>query len=357
MTRRTLGVPLPTALVLAVLTPVALAGCGGGGPSGSGGIADEVRLGYFANLTHTTANVGVAKDYFTDALGDTTLTPQIFNAGPEAVEALLSGSLDASYIGPNPAINAFATSDGEAIRIVAGATSGGASLVVRPGIDGVEDLRGTTLATPQQGNTQDVALRAWLADNGLASDLDGGGDVAIAPTQNATTLQLFQRGELDGAWVPEPWATRLVLEGGGKVLLDERTLWPEGRFVTTHLIVRTAFLEEFPGTVKALLEGHVAANAWIAGNPEETRTTVNAELERLTGTALPAEVLDVAYEQLEVTNDPVAASLAKSAADAEEAGLLDPVDLTGIYDLRLLNEILAARGAPAVEDNGLQGDS
>ena len=193
---------------------------------------------------------------FADALGDASLETFTFNAGTEASEALLSESIDATFIGPNPAINAFAKSDG-AVTLVAGTTSGGASLVVAQDIDSPDDLAGKTLATPSLGNTQDVALRAWLADQGYETDETGGGDVTITPQENADTLTTFQAGDIQGAWVPEPWATRLVDEGGGKVLVDESDLWTDtdGQFVTTHLLVRTDYLEEHPANVKALIEG------------------------------------------------------------------------------------------------------
>ena len=210
-----------------------------------------LRLGYFPNVTHAPAIVGVDTGTFARALGpDVTLEVTNFNAGGEAIEALLSGAIDATFIGPNPAINGFAQSDGEALRIVAGTTSGGASLVVADGIDSPDDLGSeTTLASPALGNTQDVALRAWLAENGFATDTAGGGDVPIVNVENAEALTLFQEGAISGAWVPEPWATRLVLEGGGHVLVDERDLWPDGEFVTTHLIVETGFLEDQPEVV------------------------------------------------------------------------------------------------------------
>ena len=171
------------------------------------------------------------------------------------IEALFSGAIDASFIGPNPAINGFAKSDGEALRIVSGTTSGGASLVVREGITTAADLKGTTLATPSLGNTQDVALRAWLKDQGLSADTEGGGDVSIQPQENADTLTTFIDGTIDGAWVPEPWATRLILEGKGHTLVDEKTLWDGGQFVTTHLIVSTKYLDEHPDLVEGLLVG------------------------------------------------------------------------------------------------------
>jgi sulfonate transport system substrate-binding protein len=346
------------AAALAVAGGLAACGDAGSTPAAgaSPGTAAKVRLGYFPNVTHATPVVGVAKGFYTKRLGSTALETQTFNAGPAEVEALFGGGLDAGYLGPNPAINAWAKSHGE-VRIIAGATSGGAALVVQPGIDSVADLKGKRLATPQLGNTQDVALRAWLKANGLTpSSQSEPGDVQVEPSDNATTLQLFQDKKIDGGWVPEPWASRLVLDGGGKVLLDEKTLWPGGRFVTTHLIVRTEFLDKFPQTVKALLEGQVDSVDWIAKNTVDAKSTVNTEIKRITGKALKDPVLDRAWSNIEITNDPVASSLKKSAADAVAAGLLKAVDLTGIYDLKLLSEVLAARGQAAVDDAGLGKD-
>jgi NitT/TauT family transport system substrate-binding protein len=274
------------------------------------------------------------------------------------MEALINGDLDAAYVGPSPAINAYVKSKGDALRIVAGASSGGASLVVKPNINSAADLRGRTIASPQLGNTQDVALRTWLKSQGLTpSSATERGDVDVAPTDNATALQLFQGGRLDGAWVPEPYASRLVLDGGGKVLVDEKSLWPAGRFVTTHLVVRTEFLNKHPETVKALLAGQLDTNDWIAKNTDAAKTVINDELTRLTQKALKPAVLDRAFGELEITNDPLAASLRTSADHAITAGLLTKVDLKGIYDLRPLNELLAARKLPAVSDAGLGGGS
>lgn len=316
--------------------------------------APELRLGYFANLTHAVALVGVDDGTYQEALGDTTLTTSIFNAGPAAVEALFGGAIDATFIGPNPAINAFAQSNGEAVRIVSGATSGGAQLVVREGIDSPEDLVGATLATPQLGNTQDVALRAWLAEEGLETSLTGGAsDVTIAPQENSQTLDLFKAGELDGAWLPEPWASRLVVDAGAHVLLDEKELWPDGDFVTTHLIVATDYLSKYPGTVKKLLEAEYATSEWIAANPDEAKTLSNTVIEELSGKPLSAEVLDRAWGNLRITLDPVASSLQTSADHAVEAGTSKKTDLQGIYDLTLLNEVLAENDQEPFSDGGL----
>jgi NitT/TauT family transport system substrate-binding protein len=308
-----------------------------------------LRLGYFPNVTHAPAIIGVDEGLFAAALGaDVELELVTFNSGTEAVEALFGGAIDASFIGPNPAINGFAQSNGEALRIVSGTTSGGASLVVREGIDTPADLTGTTLATPSLGNTQDVALRAWLAEQGLETDTAGGGDVEVRPQENADTLATFTDGAIDGAWVPEPWATRLVNEGGGHVLVDEADLWPDGRFVTTHLIVATEYLDEHPDIVRNLISGLLDTLELIESDPEQAKTLTNQGIEAITTKPLAQETIDGAWENLEFTYDPVQASLEGSKEDAVTVGLLEPVDLDGIYDLTLLNEVLAERGLEEV---------
>ena len=329
--------------VAAVAEPVSSAS--GGSP------AAELRLGYFPNVTHATAIYGDATGTFAEALGETGLRTQQFTAGPAAVEALFAGALDAAYLGPNPSINAFVKSSGEAVRIVAGATSGGASLVVRPGIDSAQDLRGARIATPQTGGTQDVALRAYLAEHGYDVALNGAGDVTVVAQDNPVTLSAFQTGEIDGAWVPEPWASRLVLEGGGQVLVDEEELWPGGRFVTTHLVVRTDYLRAHPQTVKALIEGSVEANRQLDADPAAAQQVVGDALAELAGEPLPPAVLDRAFAAVDPTDDPVATSLATSAEHAVATGLVARADLRGIYDLTLLREVL---GTP-VDDADLGG--
>ncbi|MFY9586371.1 MAG: ABC transporter substrate-binding protein [Actinomycetota bacterium] len=333
---------------LALALSFGAAACGNEGGSGSGGKV-TLRLGYFPNLTHAPAIIGVEKGLFRKELGaGVTLTTTTFNAGPDVVTAIFSNALDIAYIGPNPAINAWAQSKGAAIRIISGATSGGAALVVKPSITSVSQLKGKKIASPQLGNTQDVALRAFLKDHGYKTDKTGGGDVKVVAQANSQTLETFKSGLIDGAWVPEPWATRLVLEGGGKVLIDEKTLWPDGRFVTTHVIVRTAFLREHGDVVENFLRGHVATVDYANENPEDAKTIVNGSLEKITGKALKTEVIDEAWKNLIFTIDPVASSLRASAKDAEAVGLLDRVDLEGIYDLKPLNAVLKALRRPDI---------
>ncbi|HET6744971.1 MAG TPA: ABC transporter substrate-binding protein [Candidatus Limnocylindria bacterium] len=329
---------------LLIALPLILVGCTGPASGGDGSTV-ELRLGYFPNVTHATAIVGVESGIFQDKLGSgVTLTTQTFNAGGDVVEAIFGGGLDASYVGPNPAINAWAQSEGTAIKIISGATSGGAFLVVSPDITSPDQLAGKKLGSPQLGNTQDVALRAWLNEQGYETDQEGGGDVSILPQANADILTAFSTGDLDGAWVPEPWATRMVEEGGGHVLVDERDLWPDGEFVTTHLIVATEFLDAHPDVVKRLLEGQVAANAFVNDNPDEAQQAVGDSIGALTGAELDPAILAAAWENLVFTDDPIASSLAESASHAVDVGLLEPVDLDGIYDLSPLNEVLSAQG-------------
>lgn len=339
-----------TVLVGLLLAVGWLVGCGGQGPDSAE--TPTLRLGYFPNLTHAAAVYGVGADLFQQALGDrATLDIKTFNAGPSLIEALFAGEIDLGYIGPNPAINGYVKSNGEALRIIAGATSGGALFVVRPAanIQAAADLAGKKLATPQLGNTQDVALRMYLRQNGLDT-VDKGGTVEIIPTQNSDILNLFRQGQIDGAWVPEPWATRLIQEGGGQVLVDERALWPDGQFVTTHLIARTAFLAEHPDLVQVFLQAHVAAVQAMADNPPAALTVINQEIERITGSKLPDAVLTEAFKNMTVTYDPVASSLFVSAEHAFELGFLGDVapDLSSIYDLAPLNAVLSDKGLPAV---------
>ncbi|GIF36528.1 ABC transporter substrate-binding protein [Actinoplanes xinjiangensis] len=345
----------------ALVATTALAACGSKdedktaaeAAAGNAAEAPAIKLGYFPNITHAPALVGVNKGLFAEKLGGTKLEATTFNAGPAAIEALLSGAIDATYIGPNPAINGWSKSKGSALKIIAGSTSGGAGLVVKEGINTPADLKGKKIATPQLGNTQDVALRAWLKQNGLNADTSGGGDVSVLPQDNATAIQAFAQGTIDGAWVPEPNYSKLVLESKGKVLVDEKTLWPNQEFVTTHLIVSQEFLKKYPGTVKKLLQGHIAAVKYIKDSNADAQKAANAQIEALTSKPLKDEILTAAFANLKFTYDPIASSLFTSAKHAEEVGLLDPVDLQGIYDITLLNELLKADGQAEVSDTAV----
>ncbi len=331
-----------------VVSLAGLAACGDGdSPGGSGGKL-TLRLGHLPNLTHATAIVGIEKGIFAQKLGDgVDLQVRTFNAGPEAITALISDALDAAYIGPNPAINAWSQSNGRAVKLVAGSASGGVFFVTKPEIATVEDLRGKSIATPQLGNTQDVALRYWLKQKGLTTTKEGGGDVHIRPQDNAITVDAFRTGAIDGAWVPEPTASRLVA-AGGKVLIDERDLWPDGRFVVTHLLVSARFLNQHRDAVKKLVEGSVATNAYINARPAEARQAISDSVGKITGKPLDIRLIEQAWPSITFLDDPLSASLRAGAAHAQDVDLLKPVDLNGIYDLSLLNEVLSANGTTEV---------
>jgi len=323
--------------------------CGGKDASRTG--APAIRVGYFPNITHSQAILGLARGDFQRALpSGVTIETTLFNAGPSVIEALFAGRIDLAYIGPNPALNGYIQSDGKALRIVAGATSGGAALVVRKaaGIRRAEDFAGKHLATPQLGNTQDVALRDYLREHGH-TPTEVGGTVEVIPTANPQILDLFLQGRIDGAWVPEPWASRLEVEGDGEVFLDERELWPKGEFVTALVIVATPYLQRHPEMVRAWLRAHVEVTEWEQLHPEEALPLLNAEIEKLTGKKFADLILTRAWSRLRPTWDPLSESLRRSAQAAHAAGFLkrEP-ELEGICALDLLNEILREKGLPEV---------
>ncbi len=337
--------------IITLLMLLILASCGSQSPTTSSGQL-IVRLGYFPNLTHAVALVGVERGTFQQALGSNVkLETKTFNAGPALIEALFAGAIDIGYVGPNPAINGYVQSHGEALRVIAGASSGGVLFVVRPGarIQSPKDLANKKFADPQLGGTQDVALRYYLQQNGLKA-ADKGGNVQIIPTDNATILTLFKAGKIDGAWVPEPWATRLIVEGKGKVFLDERSLWPGGKFVTTNVVVRKAFLDQHPDLVNKLLQGHVDTIEYIMSNPESAKSIVNQEIKLITGKAMTSKELDLAYNNLDITYDPLSDTLLQSANRAFSLGFLgsSKPDLSGIYNLGPLNQVLSSKGLATV---------
>jgi NitT/TauT family transport system substrate-binding protein len=309
-----------------------------------------LRLGFLANITHEPALVGIAKGFFTKELGkNVTLKPTVFSTGTDETTALLAGQLDAAYVGPNPAINAWQKSSGTAIKIISGAASGGASLVVKKGITGASQLKGKSLATPSLGNTQDVALRFWLKQHGLTTTPTGGGDLSIKPIKpNSAAVLEFASGQIDGGWEPEPYATEMVQDGGTR-LVNEASLWPGGKFVTTNLVVTQAFLKAHASAVTGLLKGQIAASDYINANAGAAAAAANGELTKLTGKGLKPNVLSQALPYITFTNDPIASSLLTDAQHAVAVGLLTPVkNLSGIYDLGPLNALLKADGQPQV---------
>jgi NitT/TauT family transport system substrate-binding protein len=322
------------------------AACDSASSASSGPVT--LRLGYFPNITQGTALVGVQERIFANALSPDKLdASKTFNAGPAEATALISGAIDVAFIGPSPSINAFTRSNG-AVRIVSGAASGGAGLVVKPSITSVDELKGKTLATPQLGNTQDVALRSFLKSHGFKTDLQGGGDVHINPQDNSQTLLTFKQGSIDGAWVPEPYLSQMVVQDGGRLLVDEKQLWPNGQWDTTDVLISTSFLEAHPATVRRFLEGLVETAASIKSDPTTAKTAMNQQLASLSGKKLPDSVLNAAFANLTFTVDPIASSLVKQASDAVSAGLLTSPKLRGIFDLTILNQVLNEKGEAQV---------
>ena len=312
-----------------------------------------IRVGAFPNITHPQAMVGKANGWFEKAMGpNVKIEWKSFNAGPSAIEALYAGSIDMTYIGPNPTISGYVRSQGEALKVISGAASGGASLVVRnnAGINKPEDFHGKKIASPQLGNTQDVALRAWLKSHGMKPK-DKGGDVQVLPMANPDQLTLFLKQELDAAWAPEPWATRLIQEGNGRLFLDERDLWPNHQFVVTNLIVSTKFLKEHPDLVKNWVRANVELTDWINGNLPQAKQLLNSQIQKETGKALSPALIDAAFGRFEATYDPIRSSLLTSAQSAYDAGFLgrQMPDLSGLYDLSFLNQVLAEKKKKEVQ--------
>jgi NitT/TauT family transport system substrate-binding protein len=339
---------------VAAITVLAAA-CGSSGSSSSSGSGSSsgsvtLRLGFLANVTHAPALVGIKEGFFTKNLGNgVTLKLTPFSTGTEESTALLAGQLDAAYVGPNPAIKAWQTSNGKLIKIISGAASGGASLVVKKSITSPAQLKGQSLATPSLGNTQDVALRYWLKQHSLTATQTGGGDVSIKPvTPNSAAVLEFKSGQIAGGWEPAPYDIEMT-QDGGHVLVNEATLWPGGKFVTTNLVVTQAFLAAHPSAVNGLLKGQIEANDFIKNHQSQAEAAVNAELTSVLGKGLDPSVLSASFKEITFTNDPIASSLTTDAQHAVAVGLLKPVNnINGLYDLGPLNKQLTAAGEPQV---------
>lgn len=323
-----------------LLAALLVAGCSASGPGEPRTAPDarEIRLGYMANLTHAQAVLGVADGSFAKAVGGRVVT-RLFPSGPSAIQALFAGEIDLLYVGPSPALNGYLRSEGEAVRVIAGAASGGAVFVVREGVD-PKDLRGRRLATPGLANTQDVALRHLLEQNQWQTR-ERGGDVTLSPIKPAEILNLFSRGQLDGAWVAEPWGSRLIQEAGARLVYDERDLWPNRTFATTLLVAHPAFLREHRELAVRFLEAHVAMTTWIQTHPDEAARRLNEALAGLQGKPLPDRLLAEALTRVDFRTDPMSDSVEEQALRAYRLGLLgaQKPDLSGLYDLTLLQEV------------------
>jgi NitT/TauT family transport system substrate-binding protein len=336
--------------------------------------ADSLKIGYFPNLNHAQAVIGLNNGDFRQIieneknLGNISVKEFVFTTGPSAIEALYAGQIDVAYVGPNPTINGYIVSGGEGLRVISGASSGGASFIVRndSGIETVNDLGGKKFASPQLGNTQDVALRKYLIDNGF-NTVENGGNVTVLAAKPADIIKLFLNKEIDGAWVPEPIGAILKEQGKGFILVDERDLWsPEGKFVTANILARTDYLKDNPEIIKKLLEAHINETLWInqklsktnnteadEKNIQELTVAFNEGLKNITGKTYPEDQLKDALSRIQFTYDPLSASLNKIAEDANDLGYINlgssrQIDLSSIYDLGLLNEVLKSKGLSPV---------
>lgn len=330
------------ALLTALLMTVTLASCSSGQSSGT----QTVRIGYFPNITHAQALVGKADGTFAEAFGEgVTIDWKMFNAGPSEVEALFAGEVDIGYIGPGPAINAYIKSEGDVV-VIAGATSAGAVLVARAGsgIESVKDLAGRKIAVPQYGNTQDLILRNLLKENGLA-DTAAGGTVEILQVENPDVQTLFEKGELDAAFVPEPWGSLLVEKAKAEIVLDYNEVWRDGEYPVAVVVVRKEFLEEHPDLVEEFLTAHTKIGDYIVNNPAEAKKAVNKEIKELTGKSISDSVLDSAFDRVVISNDPNRDALMDMIQFSVDAGILTGVSgEQGLTDTGLLNKVLKAKG-------------
>ena len=312
---------------------------------------DVLRIGYRPNINDAPDVIGIGNGDFQKKLGDTKIEPHIFNAGPSQIEALFANQIDVAFVGPGPTINGYVKSDGD-LRVISGVASGGAVFVVRndAGINSVADFAEKKFSSPQLGNTQDIALRTYLLNNGYKTT-DNGGSVTVMPANNPDIVTLMLKKEIDGAWVPEPWGTILVHQANAKIFLDERDLWPESKFVTGNIVVKPEFLKNHPDIIKKLLEANVNEINWINNNPDQARQTLNSELKKLTGKTIDDDVLKESFSKVDLTYDPISSSLYKSADDAFNIGFLGNTkpDLSKIYDLTILNEVLEEKKLEAIQ--------
>ena len=319
-----------------------------------------LRVGYFPNVNHAQAVIGFGTGEFQNELGSNIqVQPYIFNAGSSAIQALLANRIDIAYVGPGPAVNGYVASQGNGLRVISGAASGGVVFVVRndSGIKSPKDFANKVFASPQLGNTQDIALRIYLHSKGYQTK-DNGGNVTVTPVDNPTILTLFLKRQIDGAWVPEPWAARLLNEAGGKILVDERTLWPpDGKFVTTNIVARTDYLQQNPDVVKKLLAANVNETLWINNHTDDAIRLFNTPFHKLTGTTINGNELKQAWSRIQFTYDPLKLSLFQQTNNAYDIGFLAKgkprPDVSGIYDLTLLNQVLKEKGLQPLQSGGI----
>ena len=342
-------------LVIGIAIVGLIAGACNSSTTKAQGSSDEIRLGVFPNLTHSPGLIGITQGILDKDLAPTKVKIVPFTSGSEASSALASGSIDASYVGPNPAVSIFEKTNGQFV-IVSGATLGGAALVVRngSGITTPADLKGKKVADPGIGNTQDVALRTWLHEHGLKAT-DEGGDVTVVPlSSNSDSITLMQNKQIDAAWQPEPYVSLLVSENLGHVFVNEASLWPGGKFSTTNLLVSKTYMSAHPSVVKKLVQANVDSIQYIQQNSQAAAAAANTEVATLGGKSLDSSALSRAWAEMTFTWDPDTSSI---TTDAQRAYALkdistNPTNISSLYDLSDLNAILQSKGLPTVQVSG-----
>jgi len=302
---------------------------------------DKIRVAFFPSIGHIIPIVGLEEKIFEKGIGEEKqIETKLFDSGPQVIESIFSGSIDVAYVGPGPIINGFLKSDGKDIKILSGAASGGASFIIQPnsGLESLENFDGKRIASPQISNSQDVSLRHYLESHGLKS-VEKGGTVFVLNISNPDIYTLFAKGDIDGAWVPEPWATILVQELDGIRLFNEEKLWPNEEFASVLLIVRTEYLENNPETVQKWVESHEKTVTWINSNPDKSKSLFSSFLMDYMGKSLPTKIIDESFSNITITSDPIKNSVIIFAERADSLGYLgrDGYNLDGIFYNAVLN--------------------
>ena len=302
---------------------------------------DKIRVAFFPSIGHIIPIVGLEEKIFEKGIGEEKqIETKLFDSGPQVIESIFSGSIDVAYVGPGPIINGFLKSDGKDIKILSGAASGGASFIIQPnsGLESLENFDGKRIASPQISNSQDVSLRHYLESHGLKS-VENGGTVFVLNISNPDIYTLFAKGDIDGAWVPEPWATILVQELDGIRLFNEEKLWPNEEFASVLLIVRTEYLENNPETIQKWVESHEKTVTWINSNPDKSKSLFSSFLIDYMGKSLPTKIIDESFSNITITSDPIKNSVIIFAERADSLGYLgrDGYNLDGIFYNAVLN--------------------
>ena len=302
---------------------------------------DKIRVAFFPSIGHIIPIVGLEEKIFEKGIGEEKqIETKLFDSGPQVIESIFSGSIDVAYVGPGPIINGFLKSDGKDIKILSGAASGGASFIIQPnsGLESLENFDGKRIASPQISNSQDVSLRHYLESHGLKS-VEKGGTVFVLNISNPDIYTLFAKGDIDGAWVPEPWATILVQELDGIRLFNEEKLWPNEEFASVLLIVRTKYLENNPETVQKWVESHEKTVTWINSNPNKSKSLFSNFLMDYMGKSLPTKIIDESFSNITITSDPIKNSVIIFAERADSLGYLgrSGYNLDGIFYNAVLN--------------------